>query len=81
MKTQDANTQAILSRFKLNLIKRLYNELEIDDNINQALSNNRAEFLKKKSKNHTKEISFGGYFLMMMENMDVGCQFYLSTNE
>jgi hypothetical protein len=22
-----------------------------------------------------------GYFLMMMENMDVGCQFYLSTNE
>ena len=22
-----------------------------------------------------------GYFLMMMENMDVGGQFYLSTNE
>ena len=22
-----------------------------------------------------------GYFLMRMENMDVGCQFYLSTNE
>jgi hypothetical protein len=38
------------------LIKRGYNELEIDDNINQALSNNRAEFLNKKSKKHTKEI-------------------------
>jgi hypothetical protein len=48
--------QTILSSFKLNLIKRGYNELEIDDNINQALSNNRAEFLNKKSKKHTKEI-------------------------
>jgi hypothetical protein len=38
------------------LIKRGYNELEIDDNINRALSNNRAEFLNKKSKKHTKEI-------------------------
>jgi hypothetical protein len=38
------------------LIKRGYNELEIDDNINQALSNNKAEFLNKKSKKHTKEI-------------------------
>ena len=37
-------------------MKRGYNELEIDDNINQALSNNRAEFLNKKSKMHTKEI-------------------------
>ena len=48
--------QAILSSFKLNLMKRGYNELEIDDNINQALSNNKAEFLNKKSKKHTKEI-------------------------
>jgi hypothetical protein len=40
----------------LNLIKRCYNEIEIDDNINQALSNNRAEFLNKKSKKYTKEI-------------------------
>jgi hypothetical protein len=39
------------------LIKRGYNELEIDYNINQALSNNRAEFLNKKSKKHTKEIN------------------------
>jgi hypothetical protein len=38
------------------LIKRGYSELEIDDNINQALSNNRAEFLNKKSKKHIKEI-------------------------
>jgi hypothetical protein len=38
------------------LIKRGYNELEIDDNINQALSNNRAEFLNKKSKKLMKEI-------------------------
>ena len=48
--------QTLLSSFKLNLIKRGYNELEIDDNINQALSNNGAEFLNKKSKKHTKEI-------------------------
>jgi len=55
--TNDKNElQTILSSFKLNLIKRGYNELEIDDNINQALSNNRAEFLNKKSKKHTKEI-------------------------
>ena len=49
-------TNNFLSSFKLNLIKRGYNELEIDDNINQALSNNRAKFLNKKSKKHTKEI-------------------------
>jgi hypothetical protein len=48
--------QTILSSFKLNLIRRGYNELEIDNNINQALSNNKAEFLNKKSKKHTKEI-------------------------
>jgi hypothetical protein len=42
--TNDNNElQTILSSFKLNLIKRGYNELEIDDNINQALSN-KAEF-------------------------------------
>jgi hypothetical protein len=46
----------MLSSFKLNLTNRGYNELEIDDNINQALSNNRAEFLNKKRKKHTKEI-------------------------
>jgi hypothetical protein len=38
------------------LIKRGYNELEIDANINKALSNNRPEFLNKKGKKHTKEI-------------------------
>jgi hypothetical protein len=55
--TNDKNElQTIISSFKLNLIKRGYNEIEIDDNINQALSNNRAEFLNKKSKMHTKEI-------------------------
>jgi hypothetical protein len=55
--TNDKNElQTILSSFKLNLIKRGYNELEIDDNINQELCNNRAEFLNKKSKKHTKEI-------------------------
>ena len=54
--TNDKNElQAILSSFKLNLIIGGYNELEIDDNINQALSNNRAKFLNKKSKKHTKE--------------------------
>ena len=47
--------QAILSSFKLNLMKRGYNELEIDDNINQALSNRRAEFLNKKSKKHRRK--------------------------
>jgi hypothetical protein len=54
--TTKKELQTILSSFKLNLIKRGYNEIEIDDNINQALSNNRAEFLNKKSKKHTKKI-------------------------
>ena len=66
MKTQDTNTQTILSRFKLNLINRDYNELEIDDNINQALSNNRAEFINKKSKN-TYE---GNFFWWLFLNDD-----------
>ena len=55
--TNDKNElQTVLSSFKLNLIKRGYNELEIDDNINQALSNNWAESINKKSKTHRKEI-------------------------
>jgi hypothetical protein len=42
-------------------MKRGYNEIEIDDNINQALSNNRAEFLNKKSKKIYEGNSFGAF--------------------
>ena len=60
--TNDKNElQTILSSFKLNLIKRCYNEIEIDDNINQALSNNRAEFLKQEKQKIYEGNSFGAF--------------------
>ena len=60
--TNDKNElQTILSSFKLNLIKGGYNELEIDDNINQALSNNRAEFLKQEKQKIYEGNSFGAF--------------------
>jgi hypothetical protein len=43
------------------LIKRCYNEIEIDDNINQALSNNRAEFLKQEKPKIYEGNSFGAF--------------------
>ena len=54
------NYKQSFQSFKLNLIKRGYNELEIDDNINQALSNNSQIFKQEKQKTYASN-SFGAF--------------------
>jgi hypothetical protein len=64
-----------------NKMSNLYKRPSID--ASYQVSVHLAEgFQRRRLKTSKLGVKVGrGYFLMMMENMDVGCQFYLSTNE